>query len=210
MKNRTTKTILYIMLLLLTSCMGDGQKIWTEENGFVIIEAEEVCEKCLRDDCWKLTAEPKGYSGSGYIVWKGSDLTGHDKEVVEYNDMPEDRKIVYQVKINKAGRYYWRLRNIHSLEDGDNDAFVSVNKGAFSKTYDWDENEFTWDETGKWASRVLESGIINFEIAGRSHGFGIDRISIFHEDLALPTDQWPEKGPYQWMDTSVWSMPVGL
>lgn len=208
MRGKSSKMYLCLLFLWLTSCSGKSQKTWVEENGFVIIEAEEVCSSCLNDDGWTLETEPKGYSGSGYIKWMGSSLVGHDKEVIEYSDMPLDRKIIYKVSISKPGRYFWRLRNIHTQEDGDNDAFVSVNKGAFGKTYDWNENEFTWDETGNWATAVLGPGIINFEIAGRSNGFGIDRIAIFHEDLALPIEQWLTKGPYYWMDTCIWSKRI--
>ncbi len=208
MKNFNIKLLLIICYWIGSMNLGFSQKLWNEQNGYVIIEVEDVDSTLLRHNGWKLEVSPKGYSGKGYLKWMGTSLTGHDKEKVEYKDMPDDRKIIYQVKITKPGKYYWRLRNIHLKEDGDNDVFVSVNKVHFRKTYDWDQNAFTWDETGKWASAFFERGIINFEIAGRSHGFGLDRIVLFHQDLALPEDQWPSKGPYQWMDTCIWAKPL--
>lgn len=202
-KNRIITTLLLAILLFVMLSTSIGQKVWLEDNGFVIIEAENVWQGIPENSDWKTHITHGNFSGLGYVKWEGTSMVGHNKDKITYADMPEDRILCYLFKITKPGRYYWRVRNIHEREDGDNDCFVSMNKTYFEKVYDWDTLKFTWDETGQWASRILEPGIYEIALAGRSEGFAVDRIVIFHEDLS--PKNWGKRGPYSWMNDCIWA-----
>lgn len=181
-----------------------AQKIWTEENGIVVIEAENSQNGIPDDNGWSFKNSPEGFSGPGYVKWTGSALTGKDNEHKDYQDIKDYRKLTYHFKINKTGIYYWRVRNYHNKRDGDNDCFVSVNKGIFRKTVDKDTLQWSWDDTPKTAYKILnDPGIYEFALGGRSKNFCVDRIVIFHEEHAAKN--WPEWGPFEWMNTAIWS-----
>jgi hypothetical protein len=182
-------------------------KVWVETDKYVVIEAEEADYESTE---WVLTTEPAGWSGSGYLVWKGSSIWGDDKEAVAYDEIEDTRKLIYHVEITNPGIYYLKVRNYHvgkgsgdHFFDGDNDCFISMAGGEFGKQYDHNAKEFTWCETGNWRKAFLDKGIHEISMAGRSHDFGADRIALFHEDLAPAGHFGPS--PHDWTDDYIWS-----
>lgn len=172
-----------LMVFLHYSEEAKQVKVWLEEGGLLSIEAEHFQPEIQnRSVPFTFQNDPQGYSGSGYLVWDGE---GHWKGRVPYDSMPENRALVYHFKINTPGTYYAKIRNYHHLKDGDNDIYLSINKGNWNKIYDHQEKEFTWDENGKWDDafpQYLKAGIYTLEIAGRSVGFGVDKIALFLEE----------------------------
>jgi hypothetical protein len=181
--------VFFLVIFALTFISGTitAQKTWVEKNKSVVIEAENV-QGGNENTQWKLAAEPAGWTGSSYLVWKGTSIWGHDSESKKYDDIEDARKLICHIKVNNKGTYYLKVRNYHVGQgsgdhafDVDNDCYVSINKGDFGKQYDFNAKAFTWCETGNWRKAYFEEGIYEVSIAGRSEDFGIDRICLLHE-----------------------------
>lgn len=165
---------------ILPGCQSSSApEIWKEENHLLIIEAENG----LFDpdaSAWSIEKEFPGYQGEGYVVWRGAGDWGPEKKA--YDSISDPKSIIsYWVAIDNPGTYYVKVRNYHLQEDGDNDVWVSVNRGDWGKTYDWQVNAWTLDERGEWAKYSFEKGRHLVQLAGRSEGFAIDQIVIFEQ-----------------------------
>ena len=164
----------------------------TEENdGYVVLEAEDanMTGKWLR----KTAADVKGtggFTGSGYIRY-----TGNNEASGPANDV-----LTYKIKINNPGKYKFAMRGLEApIETGEgdkaNDCYVRIkgqpgNYGAFHKhvllgnSYQWSWNikaEFTHHSFSQ-PIYDLSAGIHEFQIAGRSKNFHIDRV-VLYKDL---------------------------
>ncbi len=168
-------------------------EIWQEQNGFVVIEAEDI----EHHDHWQLKTEPENYTGDGYLEWQGPSRTtsidgiGGNHDSLGVRQGPQDEWLILRLSITNPGVYSVDVRNHHEREDGDNDAWVS--KVGFqpdrhagkviSRMGDsfHDGEGLTWLD---WGVREfeLQKGINNLYIGGRSIGFGIDRIVIYKTD----------------------------
>jgi hypothetical protein len=211
---KNVATLSIMGLFAMSACQNQSQtqsspetKVWVETNKYVVIEAEEADYESTE---WVLATEPEGWSGSGYLVWKGSSIWGDDKEAMAYDEIEDTRKVTYLIEINNPGVYYLKVRNYHVGKgqgehyfDGDNDCFISIAGGGFGKQYDHNVKEFTWCETGNWRKAYLDKGIHEVAMAGRSHDFGADRIVLFHEDLAPEGHFGPS--PHDWVEEYEWS-----
>lgn len=164
-----------------------NEKVWIEENGVAVIEVENAVGLTDSRTGWKVTTTPKGYTGSGYCVWTGPADWGPESRPYD-TVLLTGRKLSFKVKNTTPGTYFAKVRNFHHKEDGDNDVWVSINKSHWGKTYDHQVEQFTFDERGTWATYELAPGIYDVELAGRSFGFGADRIVLFLSHL--PEEKW--------------------
>ncbi|MCF8361271.1 MAG: hypothetical protein K9G70_01475 [Prolixibacteraceae bacterium] len=176
---------------LIKECFLPTQ-IWKADKGVVIVEAESIDHH----PNWELRQEPSGYTGKGYLSWQGPSRTqsiemkGGNDDDMNIRQGPQEQMLIIRVKVEEDGIYCVNARNIHELEDGDNDAWVSMigfkpwNDDAFDDRVrrmgdsHKDGKGFTWLD---WGVREfpLKKGINNIYIGGRSVGFGIDRIAIY-------------------------------
>lgn len=168
------------------------KQIWKASKGVVVVEAEDIDHHAN----WQLRTEPKGYTGHGYLQWEGPSraqsiegLGGNDDDK-NVRQGPQEQMLIIRVEIDEAGIYCVNARNIHKLEDGDNDAWVSMlgfrpwNEDAFDDRVrrmgdsHKDGKGFTWLD---WGVREfpLKKGINSIYIGGRSVGFAIDRIAVY-------------------------------
>jgi hypothetical protein len=167
-------------------------QVWEADGGVVVIEAEDIDHH----KNWKMKTSPEGYTGTGYLVWEGPSRTqsieglGGNDDDMNVRQGPKEQMLIIRVQVEESGLYYVNARNIHELEDGDNDAWVSVlgfkpwNEDAFDDRVrrmgdsHKDGKGFTWLD---WGVRKfpLKRGINNLYIGGRSVGFGIDRIAVY-------------------------------
>jgi|GEM_PF-3334903 len=165
-------------------------QIWQEENGFVVIEAEDI----EHHEYWQLKSEPTGFTGEGYLEWQGPSRTtsidgiGGNHDSLGVRQGPQDEWLILRLNITEPGLYAVNARNHHEHEDGDNDAWVTKvgfqpdrhKDNVISRMGDsfHDGKGFTWLD---WGVREfdLKKGINNLYIGGRSVGFGIDRIAIY-------------------------------
>lgn len=166
-------------------------RLWRAAKGPIVIEAESTLST-LRDGAWERLLDDKASGGSA-VIWRGPGTwqEGADDVRVYAPFKEPDSVLTYRFTIDVEGRYLIKLRNRHTREDGDNDVWVSVNRGEYQKHYDWNVNTWTWDETGSWAHHRLAAGEHVLELAGRSHGFAIDRIVIFR-DGATDVSEWTD------------------
>lgn len=180
MKWRYTFFILVLGVILMGCDKQPKEKIWIENAGYVIIEAENGNNYLENLAGWKFSKSLQGYTGSGYCTWLGENDWG--KESRPYEEIEEQHKILsFKVQINNPGDYFIKLRNVHMKTDGDNDVWASVDQSKWTKMYDHQTRTWTWDETGRWAKYKLENGISVIQLAGRSNGFSVDRV-VLHRD----------------------------
>ena len=189
----------YAVLISFLGCLSwesaiSGERIWIERGGVAVIEAESV-DADIDLSKWAFASEFPGFSGSGYLIWRGRGNMYKDPLVY---DAPAAAGEVlrYPVWINQPGNYAIHLRNIHSQEDGDNDVWVRVNRSDYYKIWDHDTGRFTWTEFN-WKQWRLGKGLNEIVLRGRSRGFGIDRL-VLHL-VELPKSSWqdparPESG----------------
>lgn len=177
-------------LILLIQCRqlpasnrtNDVKKVWLEKDGIAVIEVENASSLPDSSQNWKIMRDPKGFTGSGYVVWNGAGDWGPESRPYD-TSLLQDRKLTFHVKISTRGTYFLKVRNYHLLQDGDNDTWTSVNNSHWGKTYDHQVASFTFDERGDWAKYPLDTGIVKVELAGRSRGFGADRLVLFLDTI---------------------------
>jgi hypothetical protein len=168
-------------------------RLWSSPAGLIVIEAESTLAT-LREGAWERLEEDGATAGHA-VIWRGPGTWqegAHDARPYEPFKEP-DSVLTYRFSVETEGRYLIKLRNRHSREDGDNDVWVSVDRQPYRKYYDWNQHAWTWDETGSWAYYRLAPGEHVLEIAGRSHGFAIDRIVIYR-DGATDVEEWIDLG----------------
>ncbi len=157
-------------------------------DGYVVVEAEDLPHSAK----WQLQADDKNYTGRGYLKWTGGTQgSGEEQEedrTGKLQGAPADWLVV-PVKITRPGVYRVDLRNRHARKDGDNDAWVHIvdwplpvrRVGDHAEaTYQW----LTWGPD--WVTfNITRPGVYAFYVAGRSDGFGVDRIAVYHEDAPV-------------------------
>ncbi len=165
---------------LLFSHAAAVEKIWTEKDGYVVIEAESV-DRNVNLDVWTFKTGPEGYTGTGYLVAKESGNMYKD-QLVHNAPISEGEELTYKIWIENPGSYTVHIKNIHKQKDGDNDVWFAFNKNPRWKVWDHHVDRFTWTEfTGHaWE---LEKGLNNVHLIRRSKGFGIDRMVLHLADL---------------------------
>lgn len=184
------------MIAIAVGCLNPlkAQKVWKEKDGVIIIEVEEAIRLPLSSQGWQLKKEPSGYTGTGFLVWKGP---GNWTENNYDSLFDLTAMLPYWIDIENPGIYYINVRNYHFKEDGDNDIWISIDRGDYRKYYDWNEKEFTWCETGwnkkddniySWAEIELTKGLHRVILRGRSYNFGLDRLVLHRKDT--PPEKW--------------------
>ena len=169
-----------------------GEPVWREVDEMITIEVESVWGGGTNTGKWVRLTSPTGYTGSAFYRWTG----GTDATPVNYSDITDSqRKLRYHVWVDHPGFYSSRSRNIHAKEDGDNDIFVSVNRGGWTIDFDHHQNQFTWsDWENDWGiSCYLNQGLNVIEYAGRSNQFGLDRFTFFK--INAPDEIWSQLRP---------------
>jgi hypothetical protein len=188
-----TLLVLGALTFAAASELRTAGRVWSAPEGPLVIEAEST-SSTLREGAWERLRDDKASRGAA-VIWRGPGTWQEGSgDVRPYTPFEEpDSVLTYRFTVPVEGRYLIKLRNRHAREDGDNDVWVSVNGQEYRKYYDWNVNTWTWDETGSWAYHRLTPGQHLLEIAGRSHGFAIDRIVIFR-DGATDVAEWTDLG----------------
>lgn len=183
--------------------------VFVERDGYVVAEAESAvvsarwelrndpaqpggCEKSLKD------ARPEAPTGKGYLRWNGPILSCAAQgkpEIKEdlgekHGDLTQGCQgdprdwLVVKLWVSRPGTYQVDLRSYHLREDGDNDAWIGHvgQKGTINRQTNCRTRTYSW---GNYTRPVkLARGLNAVYVAGRSHGFGVDRIAIFQESRA--------------------------
>ena len=168
---------------------------WIEQNGLVVIEAENID---LVPD-WVTESSDNGFKGSGYIRWDGPDFFG----------TPGNGVIAIPFKVNAAGNYYVKLRMSHlGAPKGDqwNDAWMKMNDGGtFVKAVHpstYKDDGFTFHTTLEPRGGVFEPPLYNIPagentlyLSGRSYNLRIDRIHIYKQGTPDPENPNSPESP---------------
>jgi hypothetical protein len=188
------------------------RQVWKMKNNIAVIEAEDIDHH----SDWEFSTYPGGYCGKGYLKWKGTDRTrsienlGGNDDFLYVRQGPREEWIIIRLLVQQAGTYRVNARNYHRLEDGDNDAWISMVgfRPWHQSAYDdrvrrmgdshKDGTGFTWLD---WGIREfpLNEGYNEIYISGRSVDWGLDRIAIYPSDdptaetEALNKDNPPSK-----------------
>ena len=192
----------------------DEANVFTEQDGYLLIEAEKASEL---GEGWQITnsfAQPA--LGEGHLEYTGPNSYG----AVVPNTIFE-----YKIKINTPGTYQfkWRSRNgAGALKfDEENDSWLQIEASEFYGTKGEETHQFGDDFIKVWIqnreawswncfgehhgvngmnvyAKYNNPGTYTIKIAGRSHGHPIDRIALF----------LPDKGSIA-MDDATLPSPVG-
>ncbi len=189
--------------------------MWIEENGFVVMEAENAAvatdwKKFDKNDLTDPTMVDS--TGDGWIEWQGDQ---------NYQTTIKDKLAkgitVYRFKITTPGEYtfYWRSKQHKSAEKSDagNDTYVKFATGKpiqmrgtkgnayllkdFTKVWVQNKNQWSWvtqfepthGEFIRSPQVKYDAGIHEIWIAGRSKGHAIDKILLNHSPTTLKNAQ---------------------
>lgn len=181
-----------VAVLMITCKRGNEsiqpERVWKMENGVVIFEVESVKEGGPKVGFWEMLPDTiTGYTGTTAFIWKGDGNTYKDPLAIDAPKTDIPYKLSYKIWVENAGEYEIKIRNRHMLKDGDNDAWLSINKQFCEKIWDHDVNEWTWNEAIAWDKgyqpRFLNKGINTIDIIGRSKNWIIDRIAIVQKGV---------------------------
>ena len=192
------------------SCSGDSSPVvFLEKEGLLVIEAENT----QRDEQWNLKKALAGYTGSGYIEWRGPDNM----------QKPGEGLHIYRIRISKTGTYRIQLRTY--IAEGNNstehnDVWLRLpdatnfygekadshrvypkgsgktpepegaGKDGWFKSYYNRTNEWGWrtatsdHDPHDIYAEFSEAGDYTIELSGRSSGFAVDRIVLHHTSVS--------------------------
>lgn len=181
----------------------DCNAAYQEKDGRVIIEAENLSYS----GSWKKQTDAKGYTGSGYISWTGSD----------YFNNPGNGKITVKIKINTSGTYrfqwrtkvgqgssttdyndtwlrfpdasdYWGEKNdkkVYPKGTGKTPNPQGASKDGWFKVYSKGTTQWTWSSSVNDNNAYLvyvkfnKPGTYKMELSVRSKKHFIDRIALY-------------------------------
>jgi hypothetical protein len=164
-----------------------------EIDGMLVVDMESVPAY----DAWAFETSAPGYTGTGYYTWRGEDLFG----------TPNVGTLTYPVYINNPGVYALRLHNYHDHPDHTegNDAWLEI-PGVLQWTKSFSPDRVLWNWFNKFEPthgnqtepyvNFGSPGLYEVRIAGRSHGFSIDRFTLttdprFWDATSLAQSQSP-------------------
>ncbi|HUU21368.1 MAG TPA: hypothetical protein VM389_02415 [Phycisphaerae bacterium] len=163
------------------SAASTAGAVFAVGEGETVLEAESA--SCRQD--WKLEAEDEGFSGTGYLVWRGRDLF----------DEPGQGQLAYRLRVEGAGRYRLAVHNRHDgrLRDQQNDTWVRFDDGPWFKLFAMELGRWTWessvtDRGGVWD---LPAGEHTLYLSARSAGHKLDRIRLTRQDAPAPEGAQP-------------------
>jgi len=102
--------LLLIPFFIFSSTIPLFEPIGAPYTGVYVIEAEMLEQVAS----WDMGNSLPGYKGSGYIYWNGQSFTTRLQP-------PSNSELSFQVYIEQAGEYQFRLRNYHNEK---NDCFI--------------------------------------------------------------------------------------
>ncbi|MEO1654643.1 MAG: gliding motility-associated C-terminal domain-containing protein, partial [Bacteroidota bacterium] len=175
--------------------------VYTEQNGLVVIEAENTPSDY---DLWILKTDVEDYKGTGHIEFTGNSITNG----------PPNSPLIYKFRINDGGEYQLILRARKRLEtdrdDLSNDCYVRVegDYGPGSNVKDGGDarletlkedtklfggNDHSWGIAQKLdvhggdgkrnAAYTFKAGNeYTLVVSGRSKNFNLDRFMFFKKD----------------------------
>jgi len=153
--------------------VGQGDRVYLNagEVGKNLYVVEQEFEEATEE--WKERTFEPGYTGTGYMFWRGSN---------HYNNDTHGR-MVYRFKVEVAGSYALAFRSGHWGADLHNDCWCSWDDGQYHKVFCAVEGYWSWRtelENGGGFRADLDVGVHTLTFAARSEKFSLDRLHIFN------------------------------
>jgi hypothetical protein len=151
--------------------IAGGQTVHDFQDGVISVEAEDLSYSSM----WQKNTSPSGYSGSGWLKYvgpyKGNGTDCHHDDLGGKCQGSQSDWLIVRANIPSAGTYYCEARVYHVKADGDNDAWMNLTSTPNGAGRFGENAHPTFSSAG-------EKG---FYIAGRSNGYGIDRILVYED-----------------------------
>ncbi|MEO0734261.1 MAG: carbohydrate binding domain-containing protein [Bacteroidota bacterium] len=194
-------------LLAQTTCSATYQ----DDNGLVVIEMENASSLPAG---WEIKTEEPGYTTDGYITWTGQNFFGSPGNFIIEYDVEITKTGVYRfewrsqagfnntteendswLKILGADAFYGERNNgsiVRPRGVCTNDCPEGSGGNGWFKVYinrtDWAWGGFTSDnDPHAIYARFDTPGVKTLQVAARSHDHLIDRMILYHSDVAAGT-----------------------
>ncbi len=158
--------------------------VFEDVDGVVVMEIESGWGRL---NGWRGETKLEGYTGKGYITWRGPRLL----------NQPGHGTLAFRIRLSTAGTYDLRIHNRHDAADATsgNDCWTRIDRCNWIKTYSQQRGRWTWgtrhehgSKNKSPASYELPAGLHILCISGRSPGFSIDRIHLIRRGVANGQD----------------------
>lgn len=182
-------TQLVLVLTVATATAADSLTVPTfvEQNGVVVIEAEDL----PLGPGWSRESLHPGYTGRGYIVWRGIRSLVDSNDLTKAEEQKAHGAITIPIRVSTKGKYAVRIHlrvgagsghdnnDIYGRVDGyDNGIWHKVTGGV---------SVFNWGYGSRWLGPAnnqeisvnWDPGLRTFSFAGRELGMAIDRIVFY-------------------------------
>ena len=157
-------------------------QVYLAQNGIVAIQMES---SGAPGDWTESTSTP-GFTGEGYIEWRGPNLF----------NTPGQGVFTFDFEVSESGSYNLNIHNRHEDPDAteENDVWIRMDGGAWIKTFsnmNGSVGNWTWESrfdlshnNQPQASYNLNAGQHRVEFSGRSNGFKMDRVHLYRPGTA--------------------------
>ncbi|NRA38422.1 MAG: hypothetical protein HRU15_09800 [Planctomycetes bacterium] len=175
-----------LLLIAVITALHAADPVYVEDKGLIVIQAERaLLAQPGIESKFEVRTDLAGYSGDGYLYWNGGD---------HYQGVAGNDILRYRLMINTPGRYQLRFYvSSQGAERNDlnNDAWLRMDEDKWYKIYKASIKGFSWG--GNFDNHAqgkppafydLSAGEHILQLAGRSHGFHIDRIHLFLDSRA--------------------------
>jgi len=192
-----------------TTCTHGSLQSYAEKDGIVVIEAEDTLA-----EGWQLEQRIDNYSGQGYIVWRGEDQMNKPGEGLQQYRIKITRTGTYRIQLRAriaqgeqstehndvwlrlpdAADYYGKKAKDGHLDYPKGSGKMPVPKGAgkdgwfksyFNKLNTWGWQTHTSDhDAHQIYADFDQTGNYTLQLSGRSSGFAIDRIVLYHTTVS--------------------------
>lgn len=167
----------FIVILLLSFTGTEKIKVWKENGGVAVIEAEHIQTRNDLPLYWSRAHTIEDYSGTGYLYWTGSSFPKED-----YTALDEERILEYHAAIRREGVYYVKIKGL-CVDEYEASVLIRINGSDWHTYTIRNEKTFSWDINIQAAlcAAFLPLGYHKIEIAAVSAGFMVDKLQMVHE-----------------------------
>ena len=204
-----SKLVILITCLYPMAIFTQSIPQFQESEGVIIIEIESAIDY----GSWELDTNKTGYTGSGYLVYKGPNL---------FNN-PGMSLMPFEIAVEKAGKYRFQWHSLIAVGESNtehNDSWLRFKDAGDFYGQKGDEKVYP-KGVGKspnpegssargwlkiyqnsrdgwtWQTRTSDrdphdifvefdsAGIYTLEVSGRSNGHAIDRLALYHSDVSV-------------------------
>lgn len=192
-----------------TSCSDDiSRVVFLEKDGLVVVEAESA----LQDKSWKVKQKVADHTGLGYIVWEGNDQMQNPGEGLRTYRIRISKAGTYRVQLRTyiakgdnstehndvwlrlpdADDFYGEKKDhrVYPKGSGKTPQPKGASKDGWFKSYyntlgEWGWKTATSDhDAHDIYAEFAQPGDYTIELSGRSSGFAVDRIVLYHASVS--------------------------